>query len=392
VLADVAEGEDRLGISAEVNTLCDVIMARDVMPPLSIGLFGDWGTGKSFFMTRMRKRIAWLSEASGRAELEGLETDLCTGVCQIEFNAWHYIDTSLWASLASRIFDQLAKIDAHPEVQQVMQDLPSVRALRLSAEERREQATARLADIDDELLREEPIGLRDLTLAGLSEARDNLAEQAGERADDLLKKAGVPKENVEELNLREMVPQMHRAGGLLFFLMRRGRWTVRLTLALALVLAVAGPPVFTLLLRPYFNGIIAGVYSLIGCVVAALLLAKPYLNRASQFLKVAGDVVTSLDERRQSAAHARREALQQRIAVIQEEIEVLDGHIDSLKDASSIQVFALKRLVEDDYRRQEGLLALLRRDLEELSRRLAPPHASDLERIVLYIDDLVVLC
>jgi WD40 repeat protein len=397
VLADGTQGQDRLGISAEVNTLCDVIMAREVTPPLSVGLFGDWGTGKSFFMGLMQKRIARLAEASERARLEGVETGLCAGVCQIEFNAWHYIDTNLWASLASRIFNELAATDDRPDMQQMMQDLPSVRTLRQNTEERRRQAEARLAAIDTEFQKEGPVGIRDITVANLAEIRDSLPKRVGERVDDVLEKAGVPKENVEELDLRSTLPQMHEVGGRLIFLMQRGKWTVRLVLVLALALVVAGPPVLTLLLRPYLGDLTAGLTSLITCLVAALLVARPYLSRVSYFLKVAENAVTNVDKQRQSVMQARREAFQRRIATIHTEIETLDAQIDSLNEIDSVHAFALKRLADDEYRRQEGLLALLRRDLEELSRRLAPARTDDrtagrpgpdMERIILYIDDL----
>ena len=393
----MAQGQDRLGVAAEVNTLCDVVMAREVTPPLSVGLFGDWGTGKTFFMRLMQKRIAQLAEASEQARLEGAETGLCVGVCQIEFNAWHYIDTNLWASLASKIFKQLATADDRPDMQQMMQDLPSVRALRQNTEERRRQAEARLAAIDAELYNEEPVGLRDLTAATLTEIRGSLPKQVGEHVDDVLEKAGVPKEKVEELDLRSTLPQMHEIGGRLIFLMQRGNWTVRLVLVLALALVVVGPPVLTLLLRRYLGDLTAALTSLITCLGAALLVARPYLNRASYFLKVAEDAVTNVDKQRQSVAQVRREAFQRRIEAIHTEIETLDAQIDSLNDIDSVQAYALKRLADDEYRRQEGLLALLRRDLEELSRRLAPPRPDDrtpgqpgpdMERIILYIDDL----
>ena len=101
---DAAAGEDLLGVQRDVDAICSVLAARDVSPPLALGLFGNWGTGKSFFMELMRKRIQALSEA-GRAG--GPESPFCRNVVQIEFNVWHYIDTSLWASLVSHIFDAI---------------------------------------------------------------------------------------------------------------------------------------------------------------------------------------------------------------------------------------------------------------------------------------------
>jgi KAP family P-loop domain len=97
-----------------------VIMAENVKPPLSLGLFGDWGTGKSFFMNKMRRRIDELEAESARAVAEGKPTAFCSNVVQIPFNAWHYIDDNLWASLVSRIFDglcdEMADVPAKPVV------------------------------------------------------------------------------------------------------------------------------------------------------------------------------------------------------------------------------------------------------------------------------------
>ena len=35
--------------------------------------------------------------------------DFCKNIVQIPFNAWHYMDANLWASLVTHIFDKLAE-------------------------------------------------------------------------------------------------------------------------------------------------------------------------------------------------------------------------------------------------------------------------------------------
>src|SRR5262249_39066003 len=67
--------------------------------------FGDWGTGKSFFMRLLKERI------DDRAAIPpDDESDTAvTHVVQLRFNAWHYVDANIWASLATRIFQGIAE-------------------------------------------------------------------------------------------------------------------------------------------------------------------------------------------------------------------------------------------------------------------------------------------
>jgi hypothetical protein len=99
---------DRLGTAADVDMLVSVLLARDTPLPLAVGLFGDWGSGKSFFMALMQERIAELADLAGKDRPEA--EPFCRDVRQIRFNAWHYIDTNLWASLAATLFDELAQL------------------------------------------------------------------------------------------------------------------------------------------------------------------------------------------------------------------------------------------------------------------------------------------
>lgn len=111
--SDDAAGDDLLNITEEVNTLASVLAAREVEPPLSLGLFGEWGTGKSFFMKKLEARIKTLADDAKKAEEQQIESAYCSSVLQITFNAWSYIDSDLWASLTSEIFENLASEIAH---------------------------------------------------------------------------------------------------------------------------------------------------------------------------------------------------------------------------------------------------------------------------------------
>jgi hypothetical protein len=105
--ADTAGGQDLLSIEQDVLALATLIAARSVAPPLSIGLFGEWGSGKTFFMRQLRSAVAQLSREA--RNLPAMQRDLpfYKHIIQIEFNAWHYVEGNLWASLVEHIFDNL---------------------------------------------------------------------------------------------------------------------------------------------------------------------------------------------------------------------------------------------------------------------------------------------
>ena len=107
-VADSLLGDDMFDLRSEVAALCAVISAESVHPPLSIGLFGPWGSGKSFFMRLMQQEIRRIAARSAQARAQRRDDPFCSDIVQIEFNAWHYLDANLWASLMARIWEGLA--------------------------------------------------------------------------------------------------------------------------------------------------------------------------------------------------------------------------------------------------------------------------------------------
>ena len=101
------EQSDLIGIGASVNNLSRYISHEGLSPPVAIGVFGDWGSGKSFFIRALQSQIALLSSQSRDALRDGRTTVFCSHIVQIEFNAWHFVESNLWASLAAHIFDRL---------------------------------------------------------------------------------------------------------------------------------------------------------------------------------------------------------------------------------------------------------------------------------------------
>ena len=82
-----------------------ICAAEKVTPPLSVGVFGDWGSGKSFFMRLMQEQTKQVA-ASSATDANG-DRLFCRQIVSIRFNAWHYADGNLWASLVQTIFQSL---------------------------------------------------------------------------------------------------------------------------------------------------------------------------------------------------------------------------------------------------------------------------------------------
>jgi hypothetical protein len=152
VAGRISPADDQLGASAPARRIAKLFVAADVPPPIAVGLFGNWGSGKSFFMGLIK------------THLDELTRDTAGGVyvkraVPIDFNAWHYQDTNLWAGLAMRIFEvlsaELALDDAtkSPEAirQQLHRQLESSKAAKEEATSRQQAAITARTDAERNL-------------------------------------------------------------------------------------------------------------------------------------------------------------------------------------------------------------------------------------------------
>ncbi|MDZ8258755.1 P-loop NTPase fold protein [Nostoc sp. ChiQUE01b] len=113
---DLAEGQDLLNIQTEVHALAEVLLMREMEPPLAVGILGGWGSGKSFVMHLMQQKMneirslpvnadkAWDKQNNSNSS----ELFPYVGhIYQIKFDAWTYAKSNLWASLMETIFFEL---------------------------------------------------------------------------------------------------------------------------------------------------------------------------------------------------------------------------------------------------------------------------------------------
>lgn len=106
----VAGPDDPIGTRLDAQALADLVLLKAAEPPLAIGLFGPWGSGKSTLMRRLQAEIREQTKAERALPLDRTD-DLARArnVIQVEFSAWSFADSdNLWAALTAEVFDQLA--------------------------------------------------------------------------------------------------------------------------------------------------------------------------------------------------------------------------------------------------------------------------------------------
>jgi hypothetical protein len=356
-VADTDVGADRLGITPDVEMMSDLVASRLIKPPLSIGLFGNWGSGKSFFMRQMRERVRRLADA---AELEeklrkqhGTEvSSYCSCVRQISFNAWHYAEANLWASLAAHIFDNLSAGGSEDDLQRRADQLAKLRT-----EERSlltQLSAARLERMMVAAQHErEPFTL-DLT-------RDDFRWVG--------KAMGVPEASIDQV--REFATGMlgwKAKVRRVLSLFRHSKLAWILTgCGIALTVGIV------LLLRsPLWPAITA----LVSTVVAAVTPFAREVHKAAVRIK--------------DAADTKKASTGKRLADLDEETARLERAVAELAPGHDATAFAQTRQASEDYSQHLGVVSLLRRDLETFAAILDRERDArgGLERIVLYIDDL----
>ena len=412
----IARDLDALDFSAWTSMFADVIADRntDANLPLSIGLFGAWGSGKSYFMGLLR------SEIDSRCGSPGYVRD----VVHVGFNAWHYADSNLWASLGDEIFRKLiaelpSKAGAQEEElrEQIAEGLVATEDLRT----RQEQAaaeTVRYAREADQARAAQQAGTRQLltAMARSAELRGYL-----DRAWRFL---GVS-DQAEQADLlaRQLAGERQDAVVLRGLLGKRSTLLIAAVCLTALLVTIAGAIIPAGWGARLFG---AGGLSTIALVLGWAVTLARRVNGGLAALRTAA--VKAADESdasiRKAESGLRKAQADEKAATAQAghaaaHVADLQRRLDAFDPAQQAYAFLAERAASRDYASQLGLVSTIRKDLLHLVKVLknsrgtvgiaepsgtaadttpasppgpadpdtaAPAHAID--RIILYIDDL----
>ena len=432
--------QDFIGIGPEVDAFAYLVSARALIPPLAIGLFGDWGSGKSFFMQALQRRVDRITEKARASGTPQRNLPIHKYVAQIQFNAWHYVEGNLWASLVEHIFSNLRTSPTDkPDLllerrKRVTANIASAQLAKTQVEQdiekekdRLQKARAERAKLEQDRLDR----LQELERTSKQVAA-TLATNLQHEVGPMLTSMGYPQVGASVSDLADAVAEtravLQRGNGVVGHFRDGGpRWVLAIiavillgplvSVAFAAVSAVTGWNISTA------TTVMASVAAVLSGGTALLRRGNAWTTGQLRKLEDA--------EQKIQAARAQLEAkgleADKKIASIEADLRAkqeaeqslttrivdLNRELQAITPGKVLSDFIDLRVGSDDYRKHLGLTALVRQDFEDLWRLVAreerafleldggvpaaqgeTPEARDaappgeIGRIVLYIDDL----
>jgi KAP family P-loop domain len=425
--ADAASTRDFVGIDAVADAFSYLLASTTAQPPLAIGLFGEWGSGKSFLMQTIRRRVDEVTRAARQSELPQAQLGVYKRVVQIEFNAWHYVEGNLWASLVEHIFANLRVTpeDADTELrrrqQKISDAMVSITRQKGVLESRIEQLEkGRSQAFRDEakLRADQQVQLRSLRHVQLRDvvAAVKLSEPEKDAVSSALKDVGLGEAEESAAAAVQALSQartlVRRGGPILAPVRGKGLlWIFGIIVVIALAPAVAFalqrwnvsavPKVLTSLAATAAGGLVifrqgaSWVSTALAHINVAEARVADRVEQAEQqqraeMARLEGQIADA--ERQLAEARREDQAVREHIAALKREIvELTPGRI--------LAEFLDQRAASLDYYRFLGLTALIRRDFEKLTELVqaaqsaaeadgATSPVADFSRVILFVDDL----
>jgi hypothetical protein len=424
--ADAVASRDLVGVARVVDAFSYLMAARALQPPLAIGLFGEWGSGKSFLMGAIRRRVDEITKGARQSGRTLADMGVYTRIVQIEFNAWHYVEGNLWASLVDHILSNL-RTSADEDTTELDRRKRAIAGELASTRDQQRVLNRRLEELKDARIAKERevtdlqqrradklVEVQQLRVSDIAAVALDATDRAA--VDEALGHAGVLPSGTSAAEAGRRLQAAREVavrGSTVLAPMRRYGWR---WVAL-LVAAVAIAPLTAVALdSTALSGITKALASIGALLTAVAAIAGTGARLAARALDKIEAAQARVDERvqREAREHATRIA-QAQDAVSQYEheigeamaahqdavarIEDLDRQLEELTPGKLLAEFLERRTTSGDYRKHLGLTAMIRRDFEELSKLVADNNeallendaatgSADFNRIVLYVDDL----
>jgi tRNA A37 threonylcarbamoyladenosine biosynthesis protein TsaE len=416
---------DPLSIRRDVESFAALLASKSLEPPLSIGLFGPWGSGKTTFLKRLRRSVEKRAEEAGSPKSKN--TPYLSNIVHVDFNAWHFAEEALTSSLVDTVFRALSDYIGDKKViaglewkEQKRKALESTKRKVAAADAVREAAQTAVQEAETKLTTElqkaeaETASLQSVAKAVWTAAKKSLQESRVVKDSGILESLGDAVNSADELEARLGAVRARPAR----MLSDLGFGRTLLFVGLVLVL----PPAVAWLVGKALNlGQIGQIISSTSAILSVIALwasaASKAVSKVDQAIttvsneyatRVASDpdvvfAKQNLEKAKASAATAAASLQVAREELARAQAEVVNASLPA-------QMFQLVsgRIEDQSYAKELTSLSLARADLEALSRILSdqrneaettnenspgsdnPPSPAKraVDRVILYIDDL----
>jgi hypothetical protein len=442
LVSDSDNGIDYLDITKDVNAFARVVAAKSFEPPLAIALFGKWGSGKSFFMRKLKEQITKLSSSKA-------DKIYCEGIAHIHFNAWSYMDSNLWASIVTKIFEELneyisenRKVDIEKkEIEKLLTDKLSIAKEEIGIlESKKESVVLQIKSLEEKretITKELDENIRKVKTDTVWQIIENADKEFNAKEKILTALKESDSFIKTEAELRTIIPEKYWNDPEKTYQLAKSRFTfikeffrkdkIRTNLIwLVVILAIIA---FTPLILELLSLQISKTNFLIPQASLSLLITGGAIWRRAEtvynqmqpmvasFWKVKESHENKIKEAKAKFEQAEKalkleiEKGKSEVLLIQEQIQKaetiktdLDFRINNAFATEALYSFIDRRSKSEDYKKHLGLISIIRRDFEILNdlftdhnqeaakikdaKDFKDKFKKPLERIILYIDDL----
>ena len=399
--------EDCLDISADVDAFAKLISYKKSTMPLSIGLFGKWGSGKSFFMKELESKIKYYSEVQKNNDSK----TFCENVVHVRFNAWNYSDSNLWASLTYRIFEEIDKKFNEPKdkIHILYENLESSQKEIKIKDLEKERLEEEISNIntqinsDKEKLEAEKEELKEADLFDFSKVILN-EPTIKDMLSEIKKEVGLKNETIEDIRY---INYEFKSWSYIFKRIFSDKKLRNLLLVLIiLVICLVGT---FFVLEDKILAILGSVVTFIGAITLHIKKIKPKLEKLAKYRIVIENIIDNWNKSKSKALELNYEKIKHKEQLISKlesnilikEKELLNlktkeyqtlKDIEDIKSGKYFKDFINSKVSSSEYKKHLGLISLIRNDFEELQEFLSEKNKDkrkfDIDRIILYIDDL----
>jgi hypothetical protein len=409
---------DPLGTDGDAHLLAQLICMTDVTP-LSVAIFGGWGSGKTTFMNRLDGHVRKIAvkrkpdPAADAPDAAAARKGFVRNVVQVRFNAWQFIDANLWTSLTAEFFDQLraggwnrsgdarhARLveEVNQHVHQVSSEADASRQAAATSAEELEKARSERDEAAKRLTAAAGVALTQQAMKALGQAYQ--AERPTLEALGVSTEVASSEESLEAF-LKLVREASTTAGQVRLTLGLLRNWRAVLSTLVAMILFV-GAWAIAFLITDHWKWIASGT-GWIASLVAMVIALKPAWDAVQSIArrgKAIADAVNDASDKamreflqsERSVAKASEEA-QSRQAKADAATRAAARYIDPKSPANPPRI--LRYLLEDDpdtkaLEKEIGLIGRTRRLFQAVDQ-IVRKNRDDEEtpdRIVIYIDDL----